>query len=231
MRIDPRTMSRSLRAAAAASVLASTAALAGEAGIAPRDLELVNVTAASVSYRGRAGVEVKDAGADEGGMAVLRGTELRDGTIDVMLTGDTLPTAGETARGFVGIAFRVSPDHSRYECFYLRPTNGRADDQLRRNHSAQYVGMPEFPWNRLRAESPGQYEAYVDLVPGEWTKVRIDVRDRRASLYVNGASQPTLIVRNLKLPSRAGAVALWVGPGTVGHFEGLRLTAAPAARP
>jgi hypothetical protein len=26
-------------------------------------------------------------------------------------------------------------DDSHYECFCIRPTNGRADDQLRRNHS------------------------------------------------------------------------------------------------
>jgi hypothetical protein len=59
------------------------------------------------------------------------------------------------ARGFVGVAFRVSNDASKYECFYLRPTNGRADDQLRRNHSAQYISFPDYEWNRLRTEAPG----------------------------------------------------------------------------
>jgi hypothetical protein len=36
----------------------------------------------------------------------------------------------------------VAADPSKYECFYVRPSNGRADDQLRRNHSAQYISMP-----------------------------------------------------------------------------------------
>jgi hypothetical protein len=27
---------------------------------------------------------------------------------------------------------------------YIRPTNGRADDQVRRNHSTQYISMPEY---------------------------------------------------------------------------------------
>jgi hypothetical protein len=230
MRMNRRPTSRLLRVAAAASLLVSAAVLA-RTGIAPADLELMNLSATPVTYRSRAAVELKDLGApgtDEGGMAVVRGTELRDGTIEVMLTGDRLPTADDSARGFVGVAFRVAEDRSRYECFYLRPTNGRADDQLRRNHSAQYMAMPEFPWNRLRAESPGQYESYVDLVPGEWTRVRIEVSGQRASLYVNESPQPTLIVRDLKLRSRAGAVALWVGPGTVAHFEGLRV--APTAQ-
>jgi hypothetical protein len=49
-----------------------------------------------------------------------------------------LPVA--LARGFAGIAFRVQPDLRTYDAFYLRPTNGRADDQVRRNHAAQYSG-------------------------------------------------------------------------------------------
>jgi hypothetical protein len=42
---------------------------------------------------------------------------------------------------YIGVAFRVNlnaaKDAAKYECFCLRPTNGRADDQVRRNHSTQ----------------------------------------------------------------------------------------------
>ena len=55
--------------------------------------------------------------------------------------------------------------------FLLRPTNGRAEDQPRRNHSTQYVSEPDFPWQRLRQENPGVYETYTDLQPGVWTKI------------------------------------------------------------
>ena len=62
--------------------------------------------------------------------------------------------ADPAMRGFVGVAFRVDPeDSNRYECFYLRPTNARADVQLRRNHTTQYVSHPDYPWYRLREES------------------------------------------------------------------------------
>ena len=81
-----------------------------------------------------------------------------------------------------------------------------------------------FPWQKLRSESPGKYEAYLDLVPGEWTKVKVVVDDK-AKLYVNGSAQPTLVVNDLKQPRAAGAIALWVGPGTIAHFANLRITA------
>jgi hypothetical protein len=37
----------------------------------------------------------------------------------------------------------------------------------RRNHTTQYELVPEYPGLRLRAETPGVYESYVDLLPGE----------------------------------------------------------------
>jgi hypothetical protein len=122
----------------------------------------------------------------------------------------------------VGIAFRLQPDLKTYDAFYLRPTNGRAEDQVRRNHSAQYIAHPDWPWFRLRKEAPEKYESYVDLVPGAWTRVRIEVRGDKARLYVHGSEQPTLVVNDLKSGASAqGAIALWVGPGTVAHFRNL----------
>ena len=70
---------------------------------------------------------------------------------------------------------------------------------------------------------PGKYEPYVDLVPGEWTHVKISVTGTSAQLYVNGSEQPVLIVNDLKQPMAKGAVALWVGPGTIAHFANLRI--------
>ena len=121
-------------------------------------------------------------------------------------------------------AAEAGKDTMKYECFYLRPTNGRADDQVRRNHSAQYVSYPEFPWHRLRKEFPEKYESYVDLLPGEWTKVKIEVRGNKARLYVHDAAQPVLVVNDLKQGASQGQIALWVGTGTVAHFANLRVS-------
>jgi hypothetical protein len=196
-------------------------------GIKVERLELRNVKAETVNYKGRPAVRLVDAGApdldDAGRLAIARGTAFSDGTIEVDLTGDTAPGAPENFRGFVGIAFRVNSDASHFECFYLRPKNGRSQDQLQRNHSAQYISIPGSPWQKLRAETPGKYESYVDLAPGEWTKIRIVVSGDKAQLYVNGASQPALIVNDLKQPRSPGAIALWIGVGTTAHFTNLKV--------
>ncbi|SRR5712692_6742937 len=198
------------------------------AGLPLEKLELHNVKAEPVTYLGRGAVRITDADAegldDAGRLAIVPGSSFQDGTIEVNLTGDTRPNAPEGARGFVGIAFRVTADKSHFECFYLRPKNGRSEDQLQRNHSTQYISIPGFPWNKLRSETPGKYESYVDLVPGQWTQVKIQVAGTRARLYVNGAEQPVLIVNDLKQPSTNGSIALWVGPGTVAHFSELKVT-------
>lgn len=182
------------------------------------------VTMSTATYQGKTGVRV-DAKADAGNaesFAVVKGSKFHNGTIEVELAGKPLAAAGPGARGFIGIAFRVQGD--KYEYIYLRPTNGRADDQVRRNHSTQYGARPGWDFDRLRKESPEKYESYVDLEPGAWTKVRIVVDGLKARLYVHGAAQPCLIVNDLKHGDGEGAVALWVGPGTEGYFTGLKVT-------
>ncbi len=153
-------------------------------------------------------------------------SDFRDGVIETEVVGTLRPDAPPQMRGFVGVAFRVQPDGAQFEYFFLRPTNARADDQLRRNHSTQYAAHPDYPWYRLREEAPGVYESYTDLVPGAWTKMKIVVAGVRAQLYVNGAEQPCLIVNDLKLGESAGQIALWIGVGTEAHFAEVTISAA-----
>lgn len=194
----------------------------------PDDLKPFNVKLETVTFKGRKALRVSDAApaslGDEGRLVVLSKTDFQDGVIEVDLTGEPGPNTGEGARGFVGVAFRVAPDQSRFECIYLRPTNGRAEDQVRRNHAVQYISVPGFPWHKLRKEFPEKYESYVDLLPSEWTRVKIDVRGERARLYVNGVEQSTLLVNDLKQGQSKGAIALWIGPGTVAHFANVRIS-------
>lgn len=185
-----------------------------------------NVSIAQTNYKGRAAIQVTTApnAANATSYALVKDLSFRDGVIEVDLAGQPAADAPSGARGFIGIAFRIQPD-GRYEYIYLRPTNGRADDQVRRNHSTQYSSHPDFDFARLRQESPEKYESYVDLQPGVWTKYKIEVAARQARLYVNGAEQPCLVVNDLKLDSQPGGVALWVGPGTEGYFSNLKVTA------
>ena len=177
----------------------------------------------SVDYKGKKAIKVTEDGEVPNGeaYAIVKGVELRNGTIDVELAGEPAKSAGAGARGFIGVAFRLQD--GKFEYIYLRPTNGRADDQVRRNHSTQYSSHPDFDFARLRKEAPEKYESYVDLEPGVWTRVRIAVQGTTARLFVHGAPQPALIVNDLKRGDVSGAVALWIGPGTEGYFTGLSI--------
>jgi hypothetical protein len=162
---------------------------------------------------------------DTATFALIEGTEdFANGSIEATLESDLSPNALPAARGFVGLAFRVAPDQRHFEAIYLRPFNGRADDQVRRNHTIQYMSFPDYDFAPLRASDPGKYESYVDIGPREWIKVRIDVDGARARLFVNGAPQPALIVNDLKMgPTATGAVGLWIYNGTVAHFRDVRI--------
>lgn len=190
-------------------------------------LSLDNVRAETTTYHGKVGLKMieKESGPG-GGMVLLKGLEFRDGEIDLEVSGAPSKTADPTARGFIGVMFRIQADGSHAESFYLRPTNGRADNQLNRNHSVQYVSPPEWTWQRLRTETPGQYESYADMQAGEWTQMRVVVHGKEAELYVGGAAQPCLVVKDLKLGESQGGVALWIGPGTEGYFRNVRVAQA-----
>jgi hypothetical protein len=191
----------------------------------PAALDPINVAVEAVVHRDRKAIKLVEAPTRNGPtIAVVKGVEFGTGTIELDVAGVPGPKAQADDRGFIGIAFHVAHDGERFQTFYLRPTNGRSDDQLRRNHSVQYTAEPEWPWHRLRTELPGQYESYADMVAGEWTRIKIVVGRTRAELYVNGATQPSLIINDLKTQDQAGGIALWIGQGTVGEFANLRLT-------
>jgi hypothetical protein len=183
-----------------------------------------SVKVETANYLGKRAVKLTEDGEVANGeaYAIVKGAAFHNGTIDVELAGRPADAvAGTAARGFIGIGFRLQSD--KFEYIYLRPTNGRADDQVRRNHSTQYSSHPTFDFAEARRSAPEKYESYVDLEPGVWTRVRIAVEGTKARLYVHGASQPTLVVNDLKLGDSSGGVLLWIGPGTEGYFTGLEI--------
>lgn len=219
--------------------------------LSPANLKPHNAVVESVNYKGKQAIKgeiseeareklagarrLREAGRNSGGPAaaeagrvdhlIVVGEDFHNGTIELKIAGEPAPGATGGARGFVGVAFRVQEDMATYDCFYLRPTNGRANDQERRNHSAQYIFHPDYPWFRLRQETPSKYEAYVDLEPATWTDIKIVVEGETAKLYVHGNDQPTLIVNDLKSGADGkGAVALWFEGSTIAHYSDLKIT-------
>jgi hypothetical protein len=191
-------------------------------------LQSVNVTMSFEKLMGKEVVKViKDStikAVDQPTFVKIGGDHFKNGTIEVNVLSRLLPTAPSYARGFIGIAFRVNETNTKFECIYIRPTNGRADNQLQRNHSIQYFSFPGYDFEYLRKESPGQYEAYADMGLNEWIKLKIEVAGTKARLFLNNNKQPSLIVDDLKQgPDLSGSIGLWVDIGTEGYFSDLKV--------
>lgn len=186
-----------------------------------------NVKAEAVEYQGRQAVRLTKEGFTDG-FAILPGTDFQDGLIEADIALKVTTPKGVRNPGFIGIAFRARPDASHYELFYLRPGNAGVEDQAMRNHAVQYTAEPGFDWYRLRREWPWVYESHADLEPGTWTKVKIDVAGRTATLYLNGSVKPALVVDGLKGEDLRGAVALWGYANEEAYFSNVRITPAAA---
>lgn len=163
--------------------------------------------------------------ADEPTFVKIKNTKFKNGSIEVEVLSRLLPTAAPTDRGFIGLAFRIDDMNSKFESIYVRPANGRAEDQVRRNHSIQYFSFPDYKYERLRKESPEKYESYADMGLNEWIKMKIEIQGSQAKLFLNKNKYPCLIVNDLKQgPDATGAVGLFVDVGTDGYFRNLKIS-------
>ncbi|MEY4933158.1 MAG: hypothetical protein RLZZ403_1478 [Pseudomonadota bacterium] len=210
------------------AAVASPAAHGQSVRLGAAEFQPVNVSASVARLAGKdALLVVKDDAVkefDEPTFARLTGSRFSNGVIEVRVLSRLRKDAPDFARGFIGVAFRINDDNSKFESIYLRPTNARVDNQLRRNRSTQYFSYPDFRFERLRKEAPGEYESYADMGLDEWIDVRIEVRGSQARLFLNGGKQPALVVNDLKQgPTASGAVGLWVDVGTEGYFADLRV--------
>ncbi|MDO5675010.1 MAG: hypothetical protein Q4G66_08860 [bacterium] len=162
---------------------------------------------------------------DEPTFARLVGSEFKDGVIEVQVLSRLLPDAPDFARGFIGLAFRIDASNTHFECLYIRPVNGRVQDQVQRNHATQYFSYPDFKFDRLRQEANGKYESYADMRLDEWIPLKIEVQGETAKLFLYRQEQPVLVVQDLKRGADVkGAIGLWVDVGTEGYFTDLKIT-------
>ena len=152
------------------------------------------------------------------GMAWFDGLEFSEGVIEVTLQGKNQPQ-----QSFVGIAFRGQDDDT-FEAIYFRPFNFVAAAPAGRAHGVQYVSHPQHTWQRLRADSPGVYEAEVAPAPdpdGPF-QARIVIGADLVQVFVNGAAEPSLRVTPLGGRGK-GRMGLWVGSGSDGLFSDLEV--------
>jgi hypothetical protein len=183
-----------------------------------KHLTVVNRHVTPLVEGSRRGIRLDEAQGQ--GLAWVDGVELANGTIELDIRGRD--TVGQS---FVGVAFHAA-DASVYDAVYFRPFNFRIEDPERRAHAVQYVSMPAFPWQTLRAEHPGLYEKGVNPVPDPngWFHARIVVASPSVSVFVEHAAQPSLVVTQLSA-RRRGMVGVWVD-NFGGDFANLTITPA-----
>jgi hypothetical protein len=108
----------------------------------------------SVDYLGKRAVKITEDGQVANGeaYAIVKDAVFHNGEIAVELAGRPAGGAAAAARGFIGIAFCLQ--NGQFEYIYLRPTNGRADDQVRpiipRSTAHIPISASQFPVSRHR---------------------------------------------------------------------------------
>lgn len=152
------------------------------------------------------------------GVAWLDGSDFGNGTIEVRIRGKNVPQ-----RSFVGIAFR-GLDDATYDAVYFRPFNFRANNELSRSHSVQYISHPEHTWSKLREERAGEYESSLPHPPDPdgFFRVRIVVQKPVIRVFLDDEAEPCLVVNELS-ERMGGRIGLWMGNNSDGDFAELVL--------
>lgn len=155
------------------------------------------------------------------GIMMLNDYQFSNGTIEVDIKGKNAMN-----QNFAGIAFLIEDD-KKHDVVYFRPFNFMNADTVRRWHGVQYVSHPEYPWAKLRADTPLKYETKVHPVPNpdEWFHARITINGKSIKVYVDHSPTPTLEVEKLGTRT-SGKIGFWAGPMTSVSFANLEITQA-----
>jgi hypothetical protein len=144
-----------------------------------------------------------------GGAAILKDFEMRDGVIDV-------DVATPAKRGFFGFDFRLNKDGTNYEEVYLRQHKSGLPDAM------QYTPVLNTGRNWQIYSGPG-FTGAVDIPKDEWFHLRLEVMGAQAKLYVKDMDKdkPALVMDDLKSGIQKGQVALYdlTGATYFSNFE------------
>ncbi len=150
----------------------------------------------------------------EGGAAVLKDFELRDGVVNV-------DVATPAKRGFFGIDFRIADDGANLESVYLRQHKSGLPDAM------QYTPVLHTGRNWQIFNGPG-FTGAVDIPQGSWFHLRLEVVGAQAKLYVSDMEKPALVMNDLKSGVQKGQVALVVLTGET-YFSNFEIRTTPDA--
>ena len=154
----------------------------------------------------------------DGGSAILKDLEFRDGVIDV-------DVATPALRGFFGIQFRLANQGADGEWVYLRQHKSGYPDAM------QYTPVLNTGANWQLYNGPG-FTGAVDIPKDSWFHLRLEVVGSQAKLYVKDMDKPALVMNDLKSGVQKGLVALHdlIGATYFSNFEVRETPAAPWER-
>lgn len=190
-----------------------------KAAAAAGGFDVYGRTLSTIDEPGHAGIRLNAASGE--GVAWLKGVDLKDGTIEFDVRG-----ADIVQHSFVGIAFHGAND-TTFEALYLRPFRFKEPSDSLRNRSIQYISLPAYTWRVLRSRWPGTYEHAIDPPPDPngWVHVRVVVQGGTITTYINGAREPSLVVRQVT-PLGKGRVGFYVADTSGGDFANITITPA-----
>ncbi len=148
----------------------------------------------------------------DGGAAVLKDFEMRDGVLDV-------DVATPAKRGFFGFDVRIDKDGTNYEEIYLRQHKSGLPDAM------QYTPVLNTGRNWQLFNGPG-FTGAVDIPRDEWFHIRLEVAGAQARLYVKDMNRPALVMSDLKSGVQKGQVALYVLTGAT-YFSNFEVRTTP----
>ena len=150
----------------------------------------------------------------DGGAAILKDFEMRDGVIDV-------DVATPAKRGFFGFDVRLDKDGVNYEEIYLRQHESGLPDAM------QYTPVLNTGRNWQIYNGPG-FTGTVDIPRDEWFHMRLEVTGAQAKLYVKDMDNPALVMNDLKSGIQKGQVALYTLTGET-YFSNFEVRTTPDA--
>jgi hypothetical protein len=150
----------------------------------------------------------------DGGAAILKDFELRDGVLDV-------DVATPASRGFFGFDVRIDADGKNYEEIYLRQHKSGLPDAM------QYTPVLNTGRNWQLYNGPG-FTGAVDIPKDAWFHLRLEVTGAQAKLYVKDMNKPALVMDDLKSGVQKGQVALYVLTGAT-YFSNFEVRTTPDA--
>jgi hypothetical protein len=152
------------------------------------------------------------------GVAWIEGLLFSNGNIELDIKGKDM-----LQQSFVGVAFHGIND-TTFDVVYFRPFNFQTTDPVRKIHAVQYVSLPKYDWQKLRNEQNGKYEKTIAPAPNpnEWFHAKIEIVFPVVKVYVNGSTEPSLVVEQLNA-TKSGKLGLWVGNNSDGNFANLTI--------